>query len=106
MRLPDSRRLGFALGGTYLVFGVLEVITHRTDTTGAIAFWSLSLLGGGGLVVAGTVLRPDHRTAGLTLLTVGAIAGLNATLWTVLVPVLALVTLAAAYREDEASRTY
>jgi hypothetical protein len=46
------------------------------------------------------MLREQRRTVGLTILTIGAVAGLNATVWTLVIPVLAIVTLVAAYRED------
>ena len=84
-----------------MLFGLIEVITHRNDTAGALAFWGLSLLGGGALVLIGTLLRPTSRAWGLTLLTVGALAGTNATLWTLIVPVLAIITVVTAYRDHQ-----
>jgi hypothetical protein len=99
MDFDTSRTLGTWLGILLLLFGVYEVVTHRSDTAGALAFWGLSLLGGGALVLAGTALRSSRRTWGLTLLTVGALAGANATLWTLVVPLFALVTLVAAFRD-------
>ena len=83
----------------FLLFGVYEVITHRNDTAGAVAFWGLSLLGGGALVLAGTLARASRRTWGLTLLTIGAVAGTNATLWTLVVPIFAVVAVTAAFRD-------
>ncbi|WP_406420314.1 hypothetical protein OH809_25630 [Streptomyces sp. NBC_00873] len=56
MPLPSARLLGLSLGALFMLFGVIEVITHRNDTAGALAFWGLSLLGGGSLVLAGTLL--------------------------------------------------
>jgi hypothetical protein len=86
------------LGGIYLVFGVIEVITHRHDSTGALAFWGLSLLGGGALAIAGTRLLSTRRKPGLALLTIGALLGTNATLWTLLLPIFAIYVVAQAYR--------
>ena len=60
---------------------------------------SILLLGGGALVLAGTLIRSTKRTMGLVLLTVGALIGSNATIWTLIVPVLALVTVIAAFRD-------
>jgi hypothetical protein len=71
---PSVRRLGIALGAIFVLLGVIEVITHRGDTAGALAFWGLSLLGGGALVLADTLVRPTRRTLGLTLLIIGAVA--------------------------------
>jgi hypothetical protein len=99
MTLPSARVLGFSLGALFMLFGAIEVITHRNDTAGALAFWGLSLLGGGALVLAGTNLRSSRRTLGLTLLTIGAVVASNATLWTLLMPVFALVTVVAAFRD-------
>jgi hypothetical protein len=100
VNLPSARTLGLWLGAVYLVFGVIEVYTHRSDTVGALAYWGISLLGGGALVVAGSLLRVTNRTQGLALLTVGVLIATSATLWTLLIPVVALVTVVAAYRAD------
>ena len=82
-----------------MLFGLVEVITHRNDTAGALAFWGLSLLGGAALVLVGTLARPDRRALGLTLLTIGAVAGTNATVWTLIVPIFAILTVVMAYRD-------
>lgn len=103
MAHPSSRTLGVSLAVVLLLFGVAEVVTHRDDTAWAIAFWGISLLGGGGLVLAGTLVRRTRRAVGLTLLTVGALLGANATIWTLLIPVFALVTVVAAYRDRTVS---
>jgi hypothetical protein len=98
--LPSARILGLSLGVLYLAFGVVEVITHRGDTAGALAFWGISLLGGGALVLAGTLVRQSKRALGLTLLTIGAIVATNATIWTLLIPIFAIVTVVAAFRDE------
>ena len=67
MTLPHSRTLGLSLGILFVLFGAVEVITHRNDTAGVLAFWGLSLLGGGGMVLAGTLVLPTRRAWGLTL---------------------------------------
>lgn len=97
--LPQSRTLGLSLGIIFVLFGVVEVIAHRNDTAGALAFWGLSLLGGGAFVLAGTLMRRTRRAWGLTLLTIGTVVATNATLWTLLVPIFAVVTVIAAYRD-------
>lgn len=99
MRAPSARTLGLVLGAIFLGFGVAEVVTHLDDTAWALAFWGISLLGGGALVIAGTLLRPTRRTLGLTLLSVGALVATNATAWTLAVPVLAVITVVVAFRE-------
>jgi|SRR5688572_33444082 len=99
MMLRASRTLGLSLGMLFVLFGVYEVITHREETADVLAFWGLSLLGGGALVLAGTLVRPTRRALGLTLLTIGAVAATNATLWTLVVPIVAIVTVVAALRD-------
>lgn len=99
MTLPSARLLGFSLGAVFILFGVIEVVTHRNDTAVALAFWGISLLGGGALVLAGTVARQTRRNVGLTMLTIGAVVATNATLWTLIIPILAIVTVVAAFRD-------
>jgi len=99
MTLPSSRKLGLSLGILFVLFGLAEVITHRNDSAGALAFWGLSLLGGGALVLTGTLVRPTKRALGLTLLTIGAVVATNATVWTLIVPIFAIVTVFAAFRD-------
>jgi hypothetical protein len=98
VKLPATRTLCTCLGGIYLVMGVLEVVTHRDGTAVGLLFWGGSLLGGGALVLAGTVLQPPHRATGLALVTIGTVLGINATLWTVLVPAFAVFVLVRSYR--------
>lgn len=97
MRQPSRRTLGLVLGGVYLAFGVVEVIGHRNDSAAALVFWGGSLLGGGALVIAGTLLLPTQRRPGLALLTIGTLLATNATLWTLLLPIFAIYVLAQAY---------
>ena len=99
MTVPSARLLGVSLGALFLAVGVIEVVTHLDETARALAFWGLSLLGGGALVLAGTFVRPAKRSLGLTLLTIGAVVATNATLWTVLIPIFAIVTVVAAFRD-------
>ena len=79
--------LGGVVGGIYLVFGVGEVLAHL-DQPVSLAFWAPSLLGGGALVLYGIFARPRVSTK---LVVVGALLGLVATAWTLIVPVLAIV---------------
>jgi hypothetical protein len=105
MRLPEARPLAFWLGGIYVGFGIVELITHRDDTALALLFWGGSLVGGGALVLAGTFVRDRHRALGLSLLTVGAVLGMNATLWTILIPLFAVFVLVRSYRKEDAGLT-
>jgi hypothetical protein len=81
------RILGGVVGGLYLVFGVGELLAH-VDHPVSLAFWVPSLLGGGALVLYGVFGRPRVSTR---LVVIGALLGLVATAWTLVVPVLAIV---------------
>lgn len=105
MKLPEPRPLGLTLGAIYVAMGTVELFTHRDDDGTALLFWGGSLVGGGTLVLTGTLVSERHRALGLTLLTVGAALGMNATVWTLLVPVFAVLVLVQFYRDDDAGLT-
>jgi hypothetical protein len=102
MKLPEARPLGLWLGGLYAGLGTVELVVHRD---GELLFWGGSLVGGAALVVAGTIVRDRHRALGLTILTLGAVLGMNATLRTVLVPLFAVLVLVRFYRIEDAGPT-
>ena len=55
------------------------------------------------LVIVGTLLRPTRRAWGLALLTTGALLATNSTFWTLLLPIVAVVVVVAAYRARRAA---
>ena len=88
---PASRSvriLGGVVGAVYVVFGVGEVLAHA-DHPVSLAFWAPSLLGGGALVLYGVFGRRSRFSTRLVVF--GALLGLVATAWTLIVPVLAIV---------------
>jgi hypothetical protein len=102
MRLLEPRPLGLTLGAIYLLLGTIELYTHRDGAGLELLFWGGSLVGGGVLVLIGTQVRTHHRAAGLTVLTLGAVLGINATMWTLLLPVFAVLVLVRFYRVEDA----
>jgi hypothetical protein len=102
MRLPEAKPLGMTLGMVYLALGVFELSTHRNDSDLALLFWGGSLVGGGALVLGGTFLSGSHRAGGLTMLTLGVVLGMNATLWSLVLPVFAVIVLVRFYRVEDA----
>ena len=90
MRALWARRLGIVLGVVYVVLGVVRTVDHAS---GGWAFWLASLVGGGLLVLAGTARHWDNPFVPLVLVAAGALLGANATVHTVVLPVLALVVL-------------
>jgi hypothetical protein len=79
--------LGGVVGGIYLVFGVGELLAHLHQPV-SLVFWVPSLLGGGALVLYGVFGR---RPVSGRLVVAGALLGLVATAWTLIVAVLAIV---------------
>jgi hypothetical protein len=82
------RVLGAVVGGIYLVFGIAEFAGHVHQPV-SLVFWGPSLLGGAALVLYGIFGR--RRSSSTRLVVAGALLGLVATAWTLVVPVLAIV---------------
>lgn len=91
--------LSLVWGTLLLLVGVAEVWTHRDASAGALAFWSGTLLGGGALVLAGRRLLTRRPGTGLAAISLGTCAGMLATAWTILMPLLGLTVLALAFRD-------
>ena len=83
--------LGLGLGGLLVAGGVAETVRVVTSGDGGLAFWFGTLVGGGVLLLAGTLLIPTRPRLGCALTTAGCAAGLLPTMWTVVVPVLLVV---------------
>ena len=105
MKLPEARPLGLALGVVYTAFGTAELFAHRNEAGSDLLFWGGSLLGGAALLLLGTLVSDRHHALGLALVTAGAAVGMNATLWTVVVPAFAVLVLVQFYRDDDAGLT-
>jgi hypothetical protein len=84
------RILGAVVGGVYLAFGVAELVSHLDDPA-SLAFWLPSLWGGGALVLYGVFGRAGRRGGSGKLVAAGALLGMLATAWTLILPVLAIV---------------
>lgn len=66
---------------------------RRGSGDGGLAFWFLSLCGGGALILIGTFVVTQRRWLSSTLVAVGCAAGSIATMWTLILPMLALALL-------------
>jgi hypothetical protein len=90
------------LGLLYVAAGIAETVRAVRSGDGGIAFWFGSLVGGGLLILVGEALRwrPGLST---TLIGVGCLAGALGTMWTLVVPVVAVVVfvLVVARMEDD-----
>ena len=95
--------LGVGLGVLYVAAGVAETVRAVRSGDGGVPFWFGSLVGGGTLVLLGTALRARGSRAGVPVLVVGALAGILATAWTLVVPVVAIVLVVLVVQEDTAA---
>lgn len=88
------RRLTLALATLYGALGTLEVIFKVAEESAiaTIAFFGGTLLGGAALVLCGLYARVPDRTR-RALVVVGAVTGLLASAWTLVLPVLAIVVI-------------
>lgn len=87
------------LGAVYLVLGVVQLVAHTGDSARSLLFWGVTLLGGGAVVLAGVYVAHRSSDAGRAMVTVGAVLGMVSTVWTVVVPVLAVAVVVYAVRE-------
>ena len=96
MRHPVlARWSGIVLGVIYVLLGVAETIRLFVTGDGGFVFWFGTLVGGGTLLLLGTLPRTvvlGRRR--LVAIVVGAILGMPATAWTFLLPLLAVAVIA------------
>jgi hypothetical protein len=81
---------GLGLGALLIAAGIGETIRLTRSGDGGFWFWFPTLVGGGLLVVTGTLLRSRRPVPGLVLTAIGCVVGIPPTLWTVIVPMLLL----------------
>ena len=86
--------------------GIAETIRVIVSGDGGLVFWFGTLVGGGVLVLSGTLLQPSRTWPGFSLLAAGCALGLPPTVWTVAVPVLLLMLVVLSLRDaQEATAT-
>ena len=94
---------GLALGGLLVVAGIAETVRLVRSGDGGLWFWFPTLVGGGALLVTGTLVLPRSPTLGCVLTTVGALAGILPTMWTLVVPVLLVVLVIVSAKQAAAA---
>ncbi|MDT0213402.1 hypothetical protein Q9R29_05850 [Rothia sp. ARF10] len=98
-RARAAKVLAAVLGVLYVLAGIAETIRAVRSGDGGIPFWFGTLVGGGTLVLAGLLQGRRHERRGRTLVVGGALLGMPGTLWSIVVPLLAvavvILTLAA-----------
>ena len=104
MQTPLARWLTVILAAIYAVLGTLEVIRRLDDPDfGAMAFLGGTLLGGAAILLVG-LFAPLPARYQVPVIMVGLVAGLVASLWTFVVPILAIVIVVLTVRGDGSDR--
>src|SRR5688500_12732851 len=106
MQTPLARWLTVILAAIYAVLGSLEVILRVDDPDpdyGAMAFLGGTLLGGAAIILVG-LFAPLPPRYEVPVIMVGLVAGLMATLWTFVVPILAIAIVVLTVRGDRSDR--
>ena len=90
---------GIVLGCLLVVAGAAETVRLVRTGDGGFWFWFPTLVGGGALVIAGTLLLSRSPVRGSVLTTVGALAAILPTVWTLVVPVLLVALIIMTARQ-------
>ena len=90
--------LTVSLGLLYIAAGIAETTRAIVTGDGGIPFWFGSLVGGGGLILLGTLGFRHRPWLACGLITIGCFAGAVATMWTLVVPLIALVVVILTVR--------
>jgi hypothetical protein len=91
--------LTLGLGVLYIAAGAAESVRAVTSDDGGLWFWFGTLVGGGALVLAGLATPVRHPNIRRSLICVGSVAGVLATAWTVVVPLVAVAVVVLTLHE-------
>ena len=91
--------MGIGLGCLLIVAGIAETVRLVRSGDGGIWFWFPTLVGGGVLIIVGTLVASRRPTLGFLLTCLGCFVGIVPTMWTVLVPILLVVLLVSRARQ-------
>jgi hypothetical protein len=97
MRVVWTRRLSMTLGVVYAALCVIESYAHRDD---GLAFWFLTLFAAAALVLVGTRRPTRNPYVGDAMVALGAAIGILPTLWSLVVPLLAVAVIALTLIES------
>jgi hypothetical protein len=97
-----TRWLGIVLGILLIADGVAETVRLTRSGDGGLAFWFGTLVGGGSLILVGSVLRTRFARVGPVLVLTGCVVAIVPTMWTIVVPLLLLALLVLTAREAAA----
>ena len=94
---------GLFLGGLLVAAGIAETVRLVRSGDGGLVFWFGTLVGGGILVLTGTLLLPRRPIPGCILTTIGCLAGVVPTIWTLIVPVMLVALVIASAKQAAAA---
>jgi len=90
---------GLFLGTLLVAAGVAEAVRVVRSGDGGLAFWFGTLVGGGILVLTGTLLLPRRPVPGCVLTSIGCLAGVVPTLWTLIMPMMLLALMIVSAKQ-------
>lgn len=86
--------LGWFVGIAYILFGAIEVIVRVASDdpleVGVMTFFVVTLCGAGALVLIGSFVVPRPSWRSFAFVAVGCVFGTLLTIWTLLLPILAV----------------
>jgi hypothetical protein len=85
------RVLALVLGVVFILLGIAETVFAIRGGGGGAPFWFGSLCVGGVLILIGTFAISGRVWLSFSLTAVGSLAAANATMWTIILPLLAAV---------------
>ena len=88
-----------SLGCLLVAAGIAETVRLLRTGDGGLWFWLPTLVGGGALVIAGTLLLPRRPGLRRVLTCVGCVLGILPTMWTLIVPVLLIILAVVSAKE-------
>ena len=91
MRRPGLWWFGIVMGLLLVAAGIAETVRLVRSGDGGFWFWFPTLVGGGALILAGTLTRTRKPVPGLLMVLAGCLLGILPTMWTLVVPVLLIV---------------
>src|SRR5687767_9938512 len=97
-----TRWMAIVLGVLLIAAGVAETVRLTRSGDGGFVFWFGTLVGGGTLILTGTLLRTRSSRLGWPLVVLGCVLGILPTMWTIVFPLLLLALAILTAREAAA----
>jgi hypothetical protein len=79
-----------ALGVTYVLAGIAESVRVVVTGDGGFVFWFGTLVGGGTAILLGILAFRGRPRVSTSLVLAGSVVGMPATMWTLVVPMVAV----------------